>query len=99
MGWVRDFSLIVLAVEAFVVTLLPLALLGGAVYGLWRLQRHEGLPSWLKLAQAYVTLVRAYVELGMRIAVRPILLIHSILATVRGWLVGATHAAPRGGNE
>lgn len=82
----RDLSLILLAVEALVLALVPLALLGGAVYGLWRLQRHENLPCWLKMAQEYLALGRAYVELAMRAVVRPILLAHSILATVQGWL-------------
>ena len=82
----RDLSLILLAVEAFALALVPLVLLGGAVYGLWYLQRHENLPSWLKVAQAYLALGRAYVELAMRAIIRPILLVHSLLATVQGWL-------------
>ena len=83
---VRDLSLILLALEAFVLALVPLVLFGGLVYGLWWLRRRENLPSWLRLAQAYLALGRAYVELAMRVVVRPILLVHSILATVRGWL-------------
>ncbi|MBL7064833.1 MAG: hypothetical protein ISS49_11605 [Anaerolineae bacterium] len=86
MTTLRDLSLILLAVEAFALALVPLVLLGGAVYGLWYLQRHENLPSWLKVAQAYLALGRAYVELAMRAIIRPILLVHSLLATVQGWL-------------
>ncbi|RLC90660.1 MAG: hypothetical protein DRI79_04670 [Chloroflexi bacterium] len=86
MTLLRDLSLILLAGEVFIMALVSLALLGGAVYGLWYLQRHENLPSWLRLAQAYLALGRAYVELAMRAVVRPILLLYSILATVRGWL-------------
>ncbi|RLC61017.1 MAG: hypothetical protein DRI80_09755 [Chloroflexota bacterium] len=86
MTLLRDLSLILLAGEVFIMALVSLALLGGAVYGLWYLQRHENLPSWLRLAQAYLALGRAYVELAMQAVVRPILLLHSILATVRGWL-------------
>ena len=86
MSLLRDFSLILLAGGAFIMALVPLALLGGGVYGLWYLQRHENLPSWLRLAQAYLVLGRAYVELAMRTVVRPILLVHSTLATVQGWL-------------
>jgi len=92
----RDLSLILLAVEAFVMALVPLALLGGLVYGLWQLQRHENLPSWLRLAQAYLALGLAYVELAMSAVVRPILWVHSTLATVQGWL-GRT--AKSGGNR
>jgi len=86
MSLLRDLSLILLAGGAFVLALVPLALLGGAVYGMWYLQRHENLPSWLRLAQAYLALGRAYVELAMRAVIRPILLVHSILAVVQGWL-------------
>jgi hypothetical protein len=86
MSWLRDLSLIVLAVEAFFLALVPLLLLGGLVYGMWWLQRHENLPTWLQLAQAYLALARAYVELAMRTVIRPILWVHSVLATVQGWL-------------
>lgn len=82
----RDLSLILLAVEAFILALMPLVLLGGLVYGLWWLRRHENLPSWLKTVQAYLELGRAYVELVMALVVRPILFIGSVLATVQRWL-------------
>jgi hypothetical protein len=86
MTLLRDLSLILLAMEVLIIALVPLALLGGLVYGLWWLHRHENLPTWLRLAQAYLALGRAYVELAMQAVIRPILLVHSILATVRGWL-------------
>ena len=86
MNWIRDLSLILLAVEAFVVALIPLVLFGGLVYGLWWLQRRENLPSWLRVAQAYLALGRGYVALAMRAVVKPILLIHSVVATVQSWL-------------
>jgi len=92
----RDLSLILLTGAAFVMVLVPLVLFGGLVYGLWWLQRHENLPSWLKVAQAYLALGRAYVELAMRAVVRPILLIHSILAMVQGWM---SAVAKLGGSE
>ena len=86
MAVIRDLSLILLAVEALVVALMPLALLGGLVYGLWWLRRHENLPSWLHLAQAYLALVRDNVKLAMRAVVKPILQVHAFLATVQRWL-------------
>jgi len=98
MSLLRDFSLILLAGEAFVMALVPLALLGGAVYGLWWLRRHENLPNWLRLAQAYLALGCAYVELAMRAVVRPFMLIHSTLAMVQGWL-GAIAKFTRGGDR
>jgi hypothetical protein len=86
MATLRDLSIILLACGAFCMALVPLAFVGAAVYGLWRLQRHENLPSWLRLAQAYVELGRSYVKLAMRAAVRPICAVHSVLATVQRWL-------------
>ena len=96
MSWIRDLSLILLAVEAFFVALVPLVLFGGLVYGLWWLHRHENLPTWLRVAQAYVSLVQAYVELAMRIVARPILRVHAILATVRGLFGGIAKLAKGG---
>ena len=96
MATLRDLSLILLACEAFAMALVPLMLLGAAVYGVWRLRRHENLPTWLQLAQAYLSLGRGYVELAMQALVRPILVVHSALAQVQG-LLGAI--AKPGGNE
>ena len=98
MGWIRDLSVILLAIEVFVMALLPLVLFGGLVYAFWWLQRRENLPAWLKLVQAYIALVQAYVELAMATVVRPILKVHAALATVRGWL-GALANLARGGSR
>jgi hypothetical protein len=98
MNWIRDFALILLAAEAFFVALVPLVLCGGLVYGLWWLQRHENLPTWLQLARAYLSLARSYVELAMCIVVQPILRVHTALATVQGWLEGVTKFV-KGGNR
>jgi hypothetical protein len=86
MNWARDLALILLAAEAFVMALLPLAFFGGLVYAVWQLLRHDRLPSWLNLVQAYLALGRAYVELAMAILVRPVLALNATLAMVRGWL-------------
>jgi hypothetical protein len=88
MNWIRDLAVVLLAVEAFFIALVPLALLGGLVYGLWWLLRHENLPSWLGVAHAYLSLAQAYVELAMQTLASPILRVHTTLATVRGWLGG-----------
>jgi len=85
MAVIRDLSLILLAVEAFVLALVPLALLGGLAYATWWLRRHENLPRWLELAQAYLTLGQTYVEVAMRTVANPILQVHSFLATVQRW--------------
>ena len=81
----RDVAIVILAVEAFVLMLLPLVVLGGLVYGLWWLRRHENLPSWLRLTRAYVSLGLSYVELAMAMIVRPILFVNGALATAQRW--------------
>ena len=86
MAVLRDLALILLACEAFVIALMPLTLLGALVYGLWWLQRHENLPSWLQIARAYLGLGQSYVESAMRVVVKPILVVQSVLATVQNWL-------------
>lgn len=86
MAIIRDLALILLAIEAFIVALLPLALVGGLVYGVGWLLRRDRLPAWLQVAQAYLALGRAYVELAMAAIVKPILVVHSLLACIQHWL-------------
>lgn len=86
MAVLRDLSIILIAGEALVLALVPLVLLGALIYGLGWLQRHENLPSWLKLAQTYTALGQAYVEMAMATIVRPIMFVNSILAKVHRWL-------------
>ena len=86
MAVLRDLSIILIAIEAFFLALAPIVLLGAMIYGLGWLQRHENLPRWLKMAQAYESLGQAYVELVMAYIVRPFLFVHSALATVQRWL-------------
>jgi hypothetical protein len=94
----RDFAIILISAELFVLALLPLVLLGGLVYGVWWLRRPRHLPSWLKIAQAYLGMGQAYVELAMAAAVKPILLASAMSARVQRWL-GAGTTSQRGGNE
>lgn len=86
MATLRDLSIILLAGEVFLMVLIPLALLGASVYGLWRLRQHQNLPSWLRLTQAYLATGRAYVESAMGAVVKPVFWVHSVLATVQQWL-------------
>jgi hypothetical protein len=92
MAVLRDIAIIIIAVEMFVFALVPITLVGALVYGAWLLRKHENLPSWLKLAQAYLALGLGYVQLAMAIIVRPILMINSAVATVRGWVAGIAKA-------
>jgi hypothetical protein len=82
----RDLSIILIAIEAFFLALAPVVILGASIYGLGWLQRHENLPRWLKVAQAYESLGQAYVELAMAYIVRPLMFVHSSVAMVQRWL-------------
>ncbi len=86
MAWIRDLAIILLAIEAFIVALLPLVVVGGLVYGVWQLLRRENLPTWLKMAQAYLDLGLAYVELAMAYVIQPFIWIQTTTATIQGWL-------------
>jgi len=86
MAVLRDLSIILIAIEAFFLALAPVVILGASIYGLGWLQRHENLPRWLKVAQAYESLGQAYVELAMAYIVRPLMFVHSSVAMVRRWL-------------
>jgi hypothetical protein len=82
----RDISLIILSAGAFVFTLIPLALFGVVVYGVWQLLRHRNLPTWLRKAREYVTLGLSYVELAMDAVTKPVFAVHGAFATVGGWI-------------
>lgn len=86
MNVLRDISVILLAAEAFVFTLIPLAVFGGLVYGVWRLRRHGNLPTWLRRVRGYVTLGLSYVELAMDVVARPVVVAHKAAATLEGWM-------------
>ncbi len=83
MAVLRDLSIILIAIEAFIIASVPLVVLGALIYGLGWLQRHENLPHWLKMARAYESLGQAYVELAAAYVVRPFLFVHSVLAMVQ----------------
>ena len=97
MNWIRDLAVVLLAVEAFFIALVPLALLGGLVYGLWWLLRHENLPSWLGVVHAYLSLAQAYIELAMQTLTSPILrdlkLTH-ITTKIRTTAVNSPYSSP-----
>lgn len=83
---VRDVSVILLAIEVFIMGLIPLAILGALVYGVWRLRRHQNLPTWLRTARSYLMVGKHYVERAMGIAARPVLVGHSASAGLRAWV-------------
>lgn len=86
MNVLRDAAMILLAAEAFFCALIPLAVSGGVVYGVWWLRRHRNLPTWLRTGREYVILGLSYVELAMDVVTKPIFAVSRVLATVRGWV-------------
>lgn len=86
MGILRDISVIILSAGAFVFTLIPLALSGAAVYGVWWLLRHQNLPTWLRTGREYITLGLSYVELAMDVVRRPVFAVSAAVARVMGWI-------------
>jgi hypothetical protein len=90
MDVLRDLSVILLAAEAFVFILIPLALFGGLVYGVWWLLRHENLPTWLRIAREYLMTGLSYVELGMAAVAKPVFAVHEAFATVETWIRAIT---------
>ncbi len=93
MNWIRNLALILLAAEAFIAALVPLALFGGLVYGMWWLQRHENLPTWLQLIRVYLSSAQSYVELAMQMIIKPVVQVNAILPTIQGWLDGIAKLA------
>jgi Na+(H+)/acetate symporter ActP len=84
----RDVSVIFLAVEAFVFALIPLALFGALVYGVWWLRMHRNLPTWLSKTRGYVTLGLSYVDQAMDVLAKPVIAAHAAFATLEGWVRG-----------
>jgi hypothetical protein len=90
MGVLRDLSVILLAAEAFVFLLIPLALFGGLVYGVWTLLRHQNLPTWLQVARQYLMTGLSYVELAMEAVARPVFAARRAMTTVEAWIRAVT---------
>lgn len=86
MSILRDISVIVLAAGAFIFTLIPLALSGVVVYGVWRLRSHRNLPTWLRKMRETMTLGLSYVDLAMDAVTRPVFALHAAFARVAGWI-------------
>jgi len=80
----RDISVILLVAEAFLFAMIPLALFGALVYGVWWLRRHQNLPTWLRLAQHYLGQGLSYVELVMSWIAKPVFATHTAFAHLTG---------------
>lgn len=92
----RDMAIMLLIAEMAVFALAPLVVLGGLIYGMGWLQKHDNLPTWLQVIRAYVDLVVSYVELAMGIVAKPVLLVKGVSAAVQEWL---EKIVPHGGDE
>ena len=90
MGVVRDLAAILLAVEVFVMGLVPLAMAGGLVYGMFRLLKRTNLPRWLRLGRGYVDAALRQVNRAMAAAVRPFMWMDATRSGVQGWLRALT---------
>jgi hypothetical protein len=86
MNVLRDVSVILLAAEAFIFILIPLALFGGLAYGVWRLRRHRNLPTWLGIARNYLMTGLSYVERATEAVTRPVFAVHGARAAVEAWI-------------
>ncbi len=85
MNVLRDISVILLAAEVFLLSLIPLALVGAVVYGVWWLRRHRNMPSWLGAARTHFGLGLSYVEMAMDALAKPVIVAHKAAAAVEGW--------------
>jgi len=86
MNVLRDISVILLAAEAFIFALIPLALFGALVYGVWRLRRHRNLPTWLRRGRDYVTLGLTYIEKALGMLTKPVIVAHTAFAIMGAWI-------------
>ncbi|MGC9522524.1 MAG: hypothetical protein ACP5HG_11670 [Anaerolineae bacterium] len=80
MGTARDIALIFLSLEALVIALIPLAILSGLAYGVYRL--HRLVRDYLRLAQVYAQRANDWVkDRSMQIA-EPFVRAHALGAAV-----------------
>ena len=86
MSTLRDVALIILALEGAVVTLIVLALLTGANYGLFRSRWWHRLPRWFAQVRGYLELGRSAMERTSRAIVSPVFLVETTRATFSGWI-------------
>lgn len=81
MGTARDIALVFLSLEALVIALIPLALLSGLAYGVYRL-----IPlvrKYLRLAFSYAEQAREAVERFSKAVAQPLIWLYSTVRNVR----------------
>ncbi len=75
MGTARDIALIFLSIQGLVMALIPLALICGLAYGIYRLRLLA--EEYLKLAHGYAQIAHDYVERASSAIARPLIDIHA----------------------
>ncbi|MGC9349800.1 MAG: hypothetical protein ACP5JG_16800 [Anaerolineae bacterium] len=80
MGTARDIALIFLSLEALVVALIPLVLIGGLAYGVYRL--HRVTKVYLQKAQVYAQRANDFVEEASHRVAAPFILAHSAASMI-----------------
>ena len=81
LGQFRDIAVVLLAIEAFVIMLIPLAAAYLAVYGLRRLLPR--LRLWMGMVQGWARQGQAWVEAAMKLLLSPILALSALRAGLR----------------
>ncbi len=80
MGTARDIALVFLSMEALVIALIPLAILSGLAYGIYRL--HRLVRDYLRLAQVYAQRANDWVEDVSKQVAEPFVRMHALAAAV-----------------
>ena len=80
MGTARDIALIFLSLEALVIALVPLAIISGLAYGVYKLAQLA--REYLRLAQVYVQKAHDYVERASSAVAEPFIRVHAAARAV-----------------
>jgi len=83
MAALRDVSVILLAIESFVLLLIPAIILGASVYGVHWLRRK--LPPLFAQTKKYLALIQLYVSRASAAMVAPIIRTHAVSAQWGAW--------------
>lgn len=75
MGTARDIALIFLSLEALIIALVPLAILSGLAYGVYKLAQVARV--YLQLAQVYAQKLHDYVERASSAVAEPFIRVNA----------------------
>ncbi len=89
----RDIALIFLSLEALVIAFIPMALLAGLAYGVFRL--HRWVRSSLHLAQGYVQQAHDFVDEWSERIAQPFIAVHAAASRVGAMLNKVTERLSR----